>query len=202
MISWWLFIPACFALNMAPGPNNLTAFMNGASKPLPSALIAGLGRLPAFAFLIGLTAVGLGIVLSASVYAFTVIKLLGAAYLVYIGIRMWRAAPPDLSGIDVGRPVRELARQDFMVAISNPKAIAIFTAFFPQFIKPGDDVTASILMMGGAFLVMEAVAMVIYALLGRGLRGTISRFGGFRLLNKGVGGFMVFSGLSLAVSRH
>ena len=201
-IPWLIFIPACFALNMAPGPNNMTAFLNGARMPLGAALLAGLGRAPAFALLILLTAVGLGAALAASATAFWVIKILGAAYLIYIGVKLWRAPPPAVER--VGDPPTALAqaRQDFLVAIGNPKAIAIFTAFFPQFIDVSRPIEAQVLIMGAAFLALEALAMAFYVLAGLAFGGVLGRSIGFTALNKSVGGFLVFSGVSLAISSR
>lgn len=199
-IAWALFLPACFALNAAPGPNNVTAFMNGAKLPLGQALIAGLGRAPGFAILIVITAVGLGAALAASTDALWIIRILGAIYLVYIGVKMWRAR--DIGPIEGGpADVYGLARQDFLVAIGNPKAIAIFTAFFPQFLDPETAVAPQVLAMGGAFLLLESVAMALYAAAGRLLRGAVRSVGGFGLLNKTVAGFLVLSGLTLAANR-
>lgn len=201
LINWALFIPACFALNMAPGPNNVTAFVNGARLPTPLALLASTGRLPAFALLIGVTAVGLGAALAASGSALWLIKILGAAYLVYIGIQMMRA-PAAEAKFAVGGGVWAYARQDFLFAIGNPKAIAIFTAFFPQFLSADAPVGPQIMTMGAAFLGLELAAGAIYAVAGRLLRGVIDHVGGFSRLQKGVGAFLVFSGVSLALSRR
>ncbi|MEO1274867.1 MAG: LysE family translocator [Pseudomonadota bacterium] len=200
-IAWALFIPACFALNAAPGPNNVTAFVSGARMPFGLAILAGMGRLPAFALLIAITAIGLGALLAASTAALWVIKILGAVYLVYIGWKLFRT-PGAAIPTEPDRAVWAAAKQDFWVAIGNPKAIAIFTAFFPQFLDPSRGVEAQILVMGGAFLVLEGLAMLLYVLAGRLMRGAVHRVGGFGLLNKGVGGFLVFSGVSLAFSAR
>lgn len=199
-MSWLLFIPACFALNMAPGPNNLTAFANGARLGFWRGLATGMGRMPAFAILIAITAVGLGAALAASAVAFTVIKYAGAAYLVYIGIKMWRAKVSEVEQ-SVGAGVRELARRDFLIAIANPKAIAVFTAFFPQFLDLAHPVAPQFLTLGLVFLALEAVAVAIYVLAGKVLRGVVNQATAGRALNKGVGGFLIFSGASLALSR-
>ncbi len=199
--AWLLFLPACFALNAFPGPNNMTAFVNGARMPVATALIASLGRLPAFALLITITAVGLGAVLAASASALWVIKIVGALYLTYIGIRMVLARPAPVED-DGQADMLPLARQDFLIAISNPKAIAIFTAFFPQFLDHTQPVEPQILAMGGVFLALETVAAALYILAGKLMHTTVQQFGGFGMLQKGVGGFLVFSGVSMALSSQ
>lgn len=201
-MSWWfLFVPACFALNAAPGPNNVTAFVNGARLPVGAALLASLGRQPAFALLIAVTAVGLGAALAASASALWIIKILGAAYLIHIGVKMLRAPAARLEAAGEGDVVA-LARQDFLVAIGNPKAIAIFTAFFPQFLDPAEAVAPQILLMGAAFLGLEMIAAAIYVLAGRLFGGAVRDSKAFGWLQKGVGGFLVFSGLSMALSAQ
>ena len=102
---WLVFVPASFALNMAPGPNNLLAMSNGVRFGFGRAVMAGSGRLIAFAAMITLTALGLGAVLAASELAFHIIKWCGAAYLVYLGIRLWRTRPdPDFAAMADARP--------------------------------------------------------------------------------------------------
>lgn len=199
--SWLLFLPACFALNAAPGPNNITAFVNGARLDTPSALAAGMGRLPAFAILIGLTVVGLGAALAHSAAAFTAIKFVGAAYLIYVGVKLWRAPAPSMERAP-NESVRALARQDFLVAIGNPKAIAIFTAFFPQFLDVGAPIAPQLLAMGVVFLILEVLAMGLYVTLGRLARGPLASFNGFGWLNKGLGAFLIGSGTVMATSQR
>ncbi len=201
LISWALFVPACFALNMAPGPNNVTAFVNGARLPVALALLASAGRLPAFALLIAITAVGLGAALAASGSALWIVKILGAAYLVYIGVKMLRA-PAAEAKTDLAGGAWAYARQDFLFAIGNPKAIAIFTAFFPQFLSEGAPIAPQILTMGAAFLLLELLAGALYVLAGRFTRGLVDRMGGMGRLQQGVGGFLIFSGVSLAASNR
>ena len=190
-----LFLPACFALNAAPGPNNLLAFSNASRLGLWPALIGGMGRLPAFAAMITLVAFGLGAILMASEFAFHVVKVFGAVYLVYIGWKMWTADTPKEAATATTQ-LSELMRRDFLIAIGNPKAIAIFTAFFPQFINFESNVAAQFLFLGGLFLVMELAAVLLYAALGVVLSGVLTSHR-LHVLNRGVGGFLIFSGIGL-----
>ena len=92
-----LFLPACFALNLAPGPNNLLSISNATRYGFRTACVAGIGRLLAFAVMIALAATGLAVVLQGSVLLFTAIKLAGAGYLFGGGSRKaaaeYRQAP-------------------------------------------------------------------------------------------------------------
>jgi threonine/homoserine/homoserine lactone efflux protein len=116
-----LFIPACFALNMAPGPNNLLSLHNASRYGLRIACVAGGGRLLAFSGMIALAAMGLAVVLHTSEYLFLAIKVLGAGYLFYIAWQLWRApvGQAQVSG-EQPRGVWKLARQEFWVAAGKP----------------------------------------------------------------------------------
>lgn len=86
-----LFLPACFALNMAPGPNNLLSVRNATAYGFRTSCLAGAGRLAAFAVMIALASAGLAVVLQASELLFYAIKILGAAYLLYLAYQLWSA---------------------------------------------------------------------------------------------------------------
>lgn len=195
MIDFLLFIPACFALNLAFGPNSLLSVTYGAQQGIGFALVASVARLSAFAVMIAASALGLGILLSASTVAFTALKLVGAAYLVYLGVRLLlskpRSAIADRSAASVtlGRAMRS----DGMVALSNPKAILIFAAFFPQFVNV-DHYWLSYAVVAGLFLVLEVVAILVYATIGRLARTFATRNAHWFQRCSGVG-MIVFGGL-------
>ncbi|WP_369597041.1 LysE family translocator [Pseudomonas putida] len=116
-----LFIPACFALNMAPGPNNLLSLHNASRYGLRTACVAGGGRIVAFSGMIALAAMGLAVVLHTSEYLFLAIKVVGAAYLFYIAWQLWRAPVGEaVVATDHPRGTWRLTRQEFWVAAGNP----------------------------------------------------------------------------------
>ena len=200
---WILFLPASFVLNMAPGPNNLLAMSNGVRFGFLPSILGGLGRIFAFSIMITLTAIGLGAVLSTSELAFSVVKWFGTAYLIYLGVRIWRQ-PVSLENEPEGLPSKkssplQLARQEFFIAIGNPKAILIFTAFFPQFMSPVSPVLPQLVTIGSSFLVLEFTAISIYALLGKQLGSVTNSAKGKRLFNRFSGGMLIGSGSMLAL---
>ncbi|MGZ2257173.1 LysE family translocator [Roseobacter sp. A03A-229] len=168
MIDWLIFIPACFALNLAFGPNNLLAMTNGARHGVLFAQRAAVGRLLMFVPMITVSALGLGLLLSASALLFNTVKIIGAIYLIWLGVSLWRGAkaatPAGPSDTSASRGTA--FRAEAMVAASNPKAILIFAAFFPQFVST-EAYWQSYAMLGVSFLIMEAVAIFTYAALGR-----------------------------------
>jgi threonine/homoserine/homoserine lactone efflux protein len=202
--AYLLFLPACFAINMAFGPNNLLSVTNGARHGVSPAVLAAGGRLVAFAIMIAIAGLGMGAVLVASEVAFDVIKYIGAAYLVWIGIRLLRAPAPTMqeAAASAAPPsLRALARQEFTVAAGNPKAILVFTAFFPQFVVPGA-YASSYLLLGLTFLVFELVAIALYAMLGARMRRLADGSRAMRWFNRVSGSMMVGFGLILAFTRR
>lgn len=197
-----LFVPACFALNMAFGPNNLLSLTYGLQEGVRTAVMASSGRLAAFAIMIILTALGVGAVLAASEAAFVVLKFAGAAYLIWLGIRILRG------GVAIGAPeaggrrrsLKVLVLQEFWTAIGNPKAILIFTAFLPQFVEPGA-YWLSFAVLGAVFLALEVVAVFLYSVLGHRLN-RLSRNGNvFGWLNRLSGATMIGFGVALLFTR-
>ncbi|NBF08970.1 LysE family translocator [Pseudomonas sp. Fl4BN1] len=180
-----LFLPACFALNMAPGPNNLLSVRNATTYGFRTSCLAGVGRLLAFSLMIALAAAGLAVVLQASELLFYGIKILGVAYLLYLAYQLWTAdtqveseKKTRLSGLFA------LSRQEFLVAIGNPKAVLIFTAFLPQFVDPATPVAPQFLLLGALFLVLEWIAISAYAGMGLHMRRWFAEPGGKRLFNR------------------
>ena len=168
MLDLAVFIPACFAINLAFGPNNLLAMTHGAQAGTGFALRVGVGRILAFAPMIAISAVGLGVILSASAMVFTAVKIFGAAYLVWLGVKLLRSsASADLSNLKPRQlEFRSAFRSEMLVAFGNPKAILVFAAFFPQFVAV-ETYAESYLILGSLFLVMEFVALMAYAAIGQ-----------------------------------
>ncbi len=200
-----LFIPACFALNMAPGPNNLLSLNNASRYGFSTSCLAGAGRLLAFTGMIALAAMGLAVVLHASQLLFMGIKVAGALYLFYLAVQLWRA-PVDghAPGGPGGRGLLKLAGQEFWVAAGNPKAILIFTAFLPQFVTVDgpNSVGQQFFWLGLMFLMLEWLAIAIYAWLGSHLQRWFSQPRPRRLFNRGSAVLLGCAGLGLLAARR
>lgn len=198
-----LFVPACFALNMAPGPNNLLSISNGSRYGFGRACTGGLGRLLAFAIMIALAAVGLTAVLHTSEWLFHMIKIVGAAYLFYLTLQLWRA-PCEAHDVEAGEQagVTRLARQEFLVAIGNPKAILLFTAFLPQFVDRTAVVTAQFAQLGAMFLALECIAIGLYCWMGVHARRLFAKPSGKRVFNRVCAGLLAGAASFLLVARR
>lgn len=198
-----LFIPACFALNMAPGPNNLLSVSNASRYGFVRACSGGTGRLLAFVIMISLAAVGLAAVLHTSEWLFHGIKIIGAAYLFWLAFQLWRVTPhaEGMSAADSPGLAR-LARQEFLVAIGNPKAILLFTAFLPQFVDQTQDVTGQFAVLGALFLLLECVAIALYAWMGVHARRLFARPASKQVFNRVCSGLLASAATALLVARR
>lgn len=199
----FLFLPACFALNMAPGPNNLLSLNHGTRHGFGCAVLAGVGRLLAFIGMMALAAVGLAAVLHASELLFHAIKLAGAGYLFYLAVQLWRARPvQEHAGHPARRSLYRLARAEFFLAAGNPKAIVIFTAFLPQFVDTARPVAPQFALVGLLFLALEWVAIAAYAGIGAYLGKWLARPDAQRLFNRCCATLLGAAGVGLLFARR
>lgn len=198
---WLLYLVASVGLSLTPGPNGLLALTHGACFGLRRSVGTVLGGAAGFLLLIAASLAGLGALLAASEQAFTVAKWIGAAYLVYLGIKVWRspaaivAVGPGAADAGGARP-SDLFRQGFLVAVSNPKALVFFAAFLPQFIVPGLPFWMQLAVLGGTFVVVEILYELMLAGLAQRIAPWLTRHG--RLFNRIAGGTFVGMGVVLA----
>lgn len=206
-----LFAPVAVAIALTPGPNNFCGLNNGIRAGVGAALVATLGRVAAFAIFLTISAVGLGAMLLASEAAFTAVKWAGAAYLFWIGWRAWRSRAfggaelidgEEHAPVPVRAPLRALIAQEFLLGITNPKAVILFAAIFPQFIDPGQPAARQFLVLGTVYLLAEFVATAVYATCGLQIRRWIRTPRAVVRLNRATGGFfMGAGGLLLSANR-
>lgn len=198
-----LFIPASFALNMAPGPNNLLSMANAKRYGVKIACCAGIGRLVAFVGMITLAATGLATVLYTSEKLFLVIKVVGGLYLLWLAFQLWIADTTESENEAAGgKSLFQLTRQEFFLAAGNPKAILIFTAFLPQFVDPEGSVSVQFFILGALFLILEWIAIASYAFFGKALRHWFSRPSMRRLFNRICAGLLGSAGMGLLLARQ
>ena len=167
---WWIFLPACVGMNFFPGPNNLLALVHGTRTTAQNATIAGLARLPVMVVMLVLLALGLEALLALSANAFQWLRIVGAAYLLWMAWQVLNAVFQTNSPVEIKRTLWMMARAEALVAFTNPKLILIFYAFFPQFIDPREPVAPQVIVMGGTFVLIEIGAIGLYAFGGRWLQ--------------------------------
>lgn len=206
-----LFIPVAIMLALVPGPNNFCALNNGLRRGIGMALLATFGRVTAFAIFLTISAVGLGAMLLASETAFTALKWVGAGYLFYLGWRAWRsrefqglalADGGTMQAQDVPKSAFALAMQEFLLGITNPKAIMLFAAIFPQFIDASRPAAHQFLVLGSIYLGAEFVSSAVYSACGRQIRHFIRTSRGVARLNQITGGFFIGAGALLLAARQ
>ena len=201
---WLAFVVASTVLLLIPGPT----IMLVVSYALSDGRRTGWSTVPGVALgdFVAMSAslAGMGAVIAASAELFTVLKLVGAGYLIYLGIRMWRADPtPAGNGAGPGgRNGRTMFGRAFAVTALNPKSIAFFVAFLPQFITPTAPVLPQMVVLGATFLVLATINAAGYAVLAGGVRTTIRRPSVLRAINRLGGGILIGAGVLTATLKR
>ena len=153
-----------------PGPTVLLALTNGSRYGIRRALPGMVGAVLSNFVLIGAVALGLGALLAASEFWFSVVKWLGAAYLAFLGVQMLRSTGSlskalDAASPSVGAP-KAIFAKSFLVAVTNPKGYLFFSAFLPQFINPAMPQAEQYVLLALVFAIIDFTIMFGYAALG------------------------------------
>jgi threonine/homoserine/homoserine lactone efflux protein len=201
---WLAFVAASIALVLIPGPTVLLvvsyALGQGWRAALPMAVGVALGDFTAMS----MSVLGIGALLLTSATVFTVVKWIGAAYLVYLGIKLFRAsgalrAEPKT---DVSSALR-MAAHAWLVTSLNPKCVLFFVAFFPQFIDPHIAFWPQVLILQATFLAISFASVLSYGFFASRARGlvrservigTVNKAGGAMLIGAGVASVAIRSG--------
>lgn len=191
-----LFAAMELVLCLTPGPAVLLVISQSVKRGFRGSLQGALGILAGNTIYFALSAAGLGALLIASRTVFEALKWLGAAYLVFIGLRMIfrRAAPEDRPPQARGGFVEGLVTQ-----LANPKAIVFFTALLPQFIDPHGPVTLQFFVLGVISIFVELPVLALYGFAADRGRALIGRHA--HLVERIAGGFLVAAGAKLAATR-
>jgi threonine/homoserine/homoserine lactone efflux protein len=195
--TWAAFAAASSVLLVIPGPTVLLvvsyALGQGWRTALPMAAGVALGDFTAMT----LSMLGLGALLATSATLFTVLKWVGAAYLVYLGIKLWRAggALDARPRTDAASATRMLGHA-WLVTALNPKSITFFVAFLPAFIDPSADFLTQMLVFETTFLVLAFANAFGYALVASRARRFASDPGAIGVVNKVGGGMLVGAGVA------
>ncbi|MDN2676053.1 LysE family transporter [Janthinobacterium sp. SUN033] len=201
--NWLLFCSVALLVTFSPGPAVLLAISNAIAVGPRRAMISSMGNGFGLFIISGVAMAGMGVVLATSATAFMLLKLAGALYLVFLGIKQWRsktsvvADAPVASGAANPNTFWKLFRQGLTVALTNPKAILFFSALFPQFITPGEPVAIQFTVLTTSFVACAMLAHLFYANLARLLKTQLATPGRAKLFNRITGGAFVLLGLSL-----
>jgi threonine/homoserine/homoserine lactone efflux protein len=195
--TWLIYLLAATGLSLSPGPNGLLALTHGALHGRRKALYTIFGGALGFVAIIALSMFGIGSLLKASLVWLTVMKWVGGAYLVWLGVQVWRSPPIGIeaTGAAEERPSWSLFRQGTLSALTNPKGILFFAAFLPQFIDPARSLVVQFAIMATTFAVIEIVTELFIASMAHRISPWLRRVG--RRFNHVCGGVFMAIGAAL-----
>lgn len=177
--TWLVYALAAIGLSLTPGPNGLLALTHGAIYGTRRTIATILGGSLGFTLVIALSMFGIGALLAASVELLVVLKWVGGAYLVFLGIQVWRSPSIAASRTEAASSVKttQLYRAGLFSAISNPKGILFFVAFLPQFIDPASSLLLQFVIMAATFVVIEFAYELLVASLADRIQPWLKRVG-------------------------
>jgi threonine/homoserine/homoserine lactone efflux protein len=189
--TWLIYLAAAIGLSLSPGPNGLLALTHGALHGRRMTLWTIFGGSFGFVAVIALSMFGIGALLQTSLVWLTVLKWLGGAYLVWLGIQVWRAPAlgVELMALSSERGGWSLFRQGALSAMTNPKGILFFAAFLPQFIDPARSLVMQFLIMAGTFAGIEVITEFLIASTAHRIRPWLERSG--KRFNQACGGIFI-----------
>lgn len=195
--TWLIYLLASVGLSLSPGPNGLLALTHGVLHGQRRTLFTIFGGSLGFIAVIALSMFGIGALLKTSLLWLTVLKWLGGAYLVWLGVQVWRSPPVGVPVQEAMEPRsgRSLFQQGALSALTNPKAVLFFAAFLPQFIDPHGSLVVQFIVMAGTFAVIEAITEAIIASMAERISPWLRRVG--RRFNQVCGGIFIAIGTLL-----
>lgn len=194
-----LFCASSLVAVFTPGPAVMLALQNSTQYGWRRTVLSSLGNVSGLLVLVSASAIGLGAVLRSSASCFLLLKLVGAGYLIYLGIKQWRSGARSGSR-QAGAGVRSrfsLYREGLLLALSNPKAILFITALFPQFIVRNQPLLPQLVIMTLTFMGLSFSALMTYAIAGHLARGGFVSTMESRGFRRSTGGLFVLMGLGL-----
>ncbi|RZI43815.1 LysE family translocator [Herbaspirillum sp. HC18] len=196
---WIVYLLAAIGLSISPGPNGLLALSHGAVHGRRKAMYTILGGVIGFIIVIALSMFGIGALLKVSIVWLSVMKIIGGAYLIWLGMQVWRSPAIGVHIPSSTRPVSgwSLFRQGFLSAVTNPKGLLFFAAFLPQFIDPGRNLGIQFIVMAGTFAMVEMATELFIASVAQRISPWLGRIG--RRFNQICGGIFVGIGAALTL---
>ncbi|MEM1377859.1 MAG: LysE family translocator [Pseudomonadota bacterium] len=198
------FTLACIAIIVVPGPTVTVIIANSLRKGAAAGLMNVAGTQAGLAIMIAILALGLQTIVAFMGEAFFYLKLIGAAYLIWLGVQLWRSngslADPDENATKA-RSLQGHFWQGFFVIWSNPKALFFFGAFIPQFVVPEGSAAIQTVVLGGIFMLCATVFDALYALAAGKTGGWLSR-SNIRILERVSGTALIGGGIWMAMSKR
>ena len=206
--NWLIFCGVALLVSFTPGPAVLLAISNSLAVGPRRAMISSLGNVAGLFMVSAAAMAGMGVVLATSAAAFAALKIAGAAYLVYLGVKQWRSKTtaffeqPGSSTSSAQSSTLRLFGHGVTIALTNPKSILFFSALFPQFLAHDAPLPEQFALLTTTFAACAVLSHACYVLLARALKSHFAIPVRARLFNRVCGGTFVVLGVGLLRLRH
>src|SRR3990167_4814537 len=203
--TWLTFFAASWAISISPGPGAIASMSAGLNHGFKRGYVTIFGLVLGIWTQLLIVGVGLGALVAASSTAFTVVKWLGVAYLVWLGIAQWRApARPMVAVSDSGEVVsqRSMILRAWMINVVNPKGTVFLLAVVPQFMNLSQPLLPQYLTIGATLAFTDMVVMAGYTALAAKVLGALKEPSHIRAMNRTFGGLFVLAGSLLALFKR
>ncbi|MGB0085784.1 MAG: LysE family transporter [Rhodomicrobiaceae bacterium] len=204
MKTWLLFLAVGILPAISPGPAVLLAISNALRYGPRAVLYSALGNALGLTILGFAVAFGLAAVLAVSAAAFTVVKIIGAAYLVYLGAKLWRDGKAISLDGGASRPMSgaRLFRQAFFVSVTNPKALVLIAALIPPFVDRGQPMITQVAIMSVSYAALCFANHLMLAVAGGRLRRFLSSEKRMKAVRRVLGSMFIGFGAALAAASR
>lgn len=200
---WLGFVTACTLFSISPGAGAITSISNSLNGGMKAAMKGIIGLQFALSIHLVIVSLGLGTLLASSAIFFEIIKYVGAAYLMYLGIQKMR----QRSVLTVNNSYKEsgygqLLKQGIIVNLMNPKSIVFLAAFLPQFLKTSEPLAEQYLILGSTVVLIDTLVMLGYAFLASVVKPHLVNERVMLMVNKVFGSLFITMGVLLAKSER
>jgi homoserine/homoserine lactone efflux protein len=204
--TWLAFFVASWLISLSPGAGAISCMAAGLRYGFRRAFANVVGLIGGILFVLAIVAAGLGAILAASSLAFAIVKWLGVAYLVWLGIQQWRApafaVDAEAAKAQLGATTRELVMKGFLVNATNPKGIVFMLAVLPQFIDPARPQLGQYAICGATLALTDLVVMSGYTAFASRVLRMLREPRHIKLMNRTFGGLFVAAGAVLATFKR
>jgi len=204
--TWLIFSGIALIAVISPGPAVLLSVTNSVTYGFTKSIYSSFGNITGILIVSGTAVLGLGAVLQTSLLLFTILKISGAIYLIYLGFRQWNVRHNVFEkSNELNKSIQQSHKsfiQGILVAISNPKAILFFTALFPQFLDLSKPVAIQFLVLTATFMLYSFIILVAYAIGAQSVKDWFAKGGRSIWFNRVSGAIFITFGLGLLRLRN
>jgi homoserine/homoserine lactone efflux protein len=204
MARWLSFLVAAILISVSPGPGAFASMASGAAYGWRRGYWTAIGLQCGLLFLLAITGAGVGALLAVSPVAFAAVKFIGAAYLAYLGVKLWVARPPVETEQRTAVPAKtrgQFVFEGFLVNATNPKGAIFMLAVLPPFIEVDRPKGPQYATIAGTMMAVDAIVMAVYTALGAQLLLAMKDPANRRRLNRAFGTVLIAAGMWVAARR-